>query len=294
MPVILKNSQIELLVDLPKENYKGPRFDYSGKIVNLKYQEISLSGSETGKVEVNQNTGKGFYNEFGIDLPLNFDKTPVGGWFHKIGVGLLKKQNTPYYFKNTYDVTPLTFKVDYSSNNIVMECTSPMLMGYAYKLKKEIVLIESGFKINYSLKNIGEHEIITNEYVHNFLIFNKQFIGTDYQLNFPFKIKPHLFIETVNPENKVEIGNNTISFNAAPSRDFFFSNLSGNEFVKAQWEVINKKQNIVISETGDFETNSINLWGVPNVICPELFHQIHVLPNETISWSRIYEVSNLN
>jgi hypothetical protein len=167
-------------------------------------------------------------------------------------------------------------------------------MGFAYKLKKEIVLIDSGFKINYTLENIGKQKIITNEYVHNFLNFNNQSVGTDYQLIFPFKIMPHLFIETLNPEKKVIISNNTIGFNASPSRDFFFSNISGNKFVKAQWNLINRNQNISISETGNFKTNTINLWGVPHVICPELIYQIQVLPNETISWIRTYEVSNLN
>jgi len=293
VPVKLTNSQIELLVDLPDKNYQGARFDHCGKILSLKYDGLCLSGSETGNMDGDQNSGKGFYNEFGIDLPLNFDKTPVGDWFHKIGVGLLKKINTPYFFKNAYEVKPLSFKVAYASTKIVMECTSPLLMGYAYKLKKEIELIESGFKINYYLKNIGEHEIVTNEYVHNFLIFNDQSIGTDYQLNFPFEIKPDLFIETVNPENKVIIGKDTIRFNADPSRDFFFSNLSGNELVKAQWELINMKQNLGICETGDFKTNAINLWGVPHVICPELFLDINLKPKEFKEWSRTYSVFKL-
>ena len=293
MPVKLKNSQIELLVDLPTENYQGARFDHCGKIVSLKYEGICLSGSETGSTDADQNTGKGFYNEFGIDLPLNFDKTPVGDRFHKIGVGLLKKSNSPYFFKNVYEVKPLSFKVEYSPTKIVVECTSPLLMGYAYKLKKEIELIESGFKINYYLKNIGNHEIVTNEYVHNFLIFNKQPIGTDYQLNFPFEIKPDLFIETVNPENKVVIGKDSIKFIAAPSRDFFFSNLSGNELVNAKWEIINKKLNLGMSETGDFKTNAINLWGVPHVICPELFLHISLKPKEFKEWSRTYSVFKL-
>ena len=136
MPVKLKNSQIELLVDLPTENYRRERFDHSGKIVSLKYDGICLSGSETGNKEADPISGQGFYNEFGIDIPLNFDKTPVGDWFHKIGVGLLKKSNSPYFFKNVYEVKPLSFKVEYSPTKIVVECTSPLLMGYAYKLKK--------------------------------------------------------------------------------------------------------------------------------------------------------------
>lgn len=293
MPVKLTNSQIELLVDLPDENYQDARFDHCGKIVSLKYDGICLSGSETGNIDGDQNSGKGFYNEFGIDLPLNFDKTPVGDWFHKIGVGLLKKTNTPYFFKNVYEVKPIYFKVAYAPTKIVMECASPLLMGYAYKLKKEIVLFDNGFKINYYLENIGEHKIVTNEYVHNFLIFNDQSIGTDYQLNFPFEIKPDLFIETVNLENKVMIGKDTIKFNAAPSRDFFFSNISGNVMVKAQWELINMKQNLGISETGDFKSKCINVWGVPHVICPEIFYQINLKPKEIKTWSRTYHIIKL-
>ncbi len=288
MPVKLDNSQFELLVDLPVENYQGARFDHCGKIIGLKYNGICLSGSENCKNEEDQDSGKGFYNEFGIDLPLNFDQTPVGDWFHKIGVGLLKKTNTPYFFKNTYEVKPLSFKVEHSQTKIVMACTSPFLMGYAYKLKKEIVLLDSGFKINYYLENVGEQSIVTNEYVHNFLNFNNQSIGPDYQLNFPFEIKPDLFIETVNPENKVAIGKDSIKFNATPSRDFFFSNLSGNDVVNAKWEIINRKQNLGMSEAGDFKTNAINLWGVPHVICPELFINISLKPKEFKEWSRTY------
>ncbi len=290
MPVKLKNRLIELLVDLPNENYIGSRFDHSGKIVSLKYKDISLSGFELNNSENNITTGKGFYNEFGIDLPLNFNQTPVGDWFHKIGVGLLKKTKKPYFFKNTYEVKPLSFNVEYSRTKIAMACTSSLLMGYAYKFKKEIILTDCGFIINYYLENIGKQDIITNEYVHNFLIFNNQAIGPDYQLNFSFEIKPDLFIETVNPENKVIIGKENIKFNAAPNRDFFFSNLSGHEFVKAHWQLINPKQNLGITETGDFKTNSINLWGVPHVICPELFINLSLKPNEFKEWSRTYTI----
>lgn len=293
MPVKLKNSQIELLVDLPAENYQGERFDHSGKIVSLKYDGICLSGSETGNKDTERNSGQGFYNEFGIDLPLNFDNTLVGGWFHKIGVGQLKKTVAPYFFKNDYEVKPLKFTIDYSSTKMVMECTSPALMGYAYKLKKEIVLINNGFKIHYYLENIGQENIITNEYVHNFLLFNNQSIGTEYQLNFPFEIKPDLFIETVNPEKKVVIGNSTISFNGSPNRDFFFSNLSGNKRVNAQWALMNTKLSLGISETGDFKSKCINLWGVPHVICPEIFYQINLKPKEIKTWSRTYHIIKL-
>jgi len=63
--------------------------------------------------------------------------------------------------------------------------------------------------------------------------------------------------------------------------------------VNAKWEIINKKLNLGMSETGDFKTNAINLWGVPHVICPELFLHISLKPKEFKEWSRTYSVFKL-
>ena len=48
-----------------------------------------------------------------------------------------------------------------------------------------------------------------------------------------------------------------------------------------------------ICETGDFKTNAINLWGMPHVICPEIFLNITLEPNEFKEWSRTYAVFKL-
>lgn len=44
---------------------------------------------------------KGFYNEFGIDTPIAYEETKEGGYFHKIGIGLLKKEEEQYWFSNS-------------------------------------------------------------------------------------------------------------------------------------------------------------------------------------------------
>ncbi len=290
MPIILKNSQLELHLDLPDENYKATRFDYTGKIVKLVYQNIILSGSESRDIKKDTFLGKGLYNEFDIDQPFNFRNTAIGDWFHKIGIGLLQKTEDSYFFHKSYQKKPLSFIVNSTERKICLESISPILNGYAYKLKKEIVLLDSGFCINYHLENTGDREIVSTEYVHNFLAFNNELIGSNYVLKFPFEIKPELFNETLNPENKVTIEKHHIRFNGTPNTDFFFSNLSGNQYVKAQWELINTKHNIGILETGNFKTNKINLWGVKHVICPELFCHINLNPGQSQEWSRTYDI----
>ena len=269
MSHILKNKNLEIQIDLPAENYNFSRFDWTGNIVSVKFNNIQLASTESATYENEMQIGKGFYNEFGIDTALGFNEAAIGGWFHKIGVGLLKKDNEEYVFNRNYEIKPADFEIKYTSNTILISCKSEFNNGYSYVLKKEIKLEEHGFTINYDLENTGEKEIITDEYVHNFLAINKELIGRNYVLEFPFKLMPAFFLETVNPEQKVTIGQNDVTFKDSPKEQFFFSNLTGYKNVKPQWELKNLESKISISETGNFHTNKVNLWGWKHVISPE-------------------------
>lgn len=290
MTYVLKNTNLEIHIDLPLENYQLPRFDWTGKITAVKYKGIDVSGFEKMDAEDPVNYGKGFYNEFGIDAPIDFDEVKEGDYFHKIGIGLLKKEGDAYLFSNTYEIQPAVFKITEEPTKIIIECTSQSKNGYSYVLKKEIALLESGFRINYSFRNTGEKTIATNEYTHNFLAIDKDLMGSHYILKFPFQVKPELFGATVNTEGKVEIGTNEFTFNGTPEEQFFFSHLSGNEKVEAYWELINTRSKIGISEKGSFETSKINLWGWKHVVSPELFFYLKAEPNQTVEWSRTYQV----
>ncbi len=46
MAQILSNKNLEIKIDLPHENYESPRFDWTGKIVDIKFQNIQLAGIE--------------------------------------------------------------------------------------------------------------------------------------------------------------------------------------------------------------------------------------------------------
>lgn len=290
MPHILKNKRLEIQIDLPHENYCSSRFDWTGKITSVKFDGIQLAGVEQLNSEDQNEFGKGFYNEFGIDTALGYDEAVIGGWFHKIGVGLLKKEEEQYFFSKNYKIKPAQFDVRPEMNRITITCISESINEYSYKLHKEIELLDYGFNINYQLKNTGERAISTSEYVHNFITINKEFIGGNYVLRFPFPLNPGSFEETVNPENRVEIVTHEFQFNTTPEEQFFFSRLSGGEEVKAHWELSNLKSKLVISETGNFQTRKVNLWGWKHVISPELFYEILVEPGHTLSWSRKYNL----
>jgi len=294
MTHILKNEDLEIHVDEPLENYKFSRFDWTGKIVKVKFQNIQVSSDESTDCENEDYFGKGFYNEFGIETAIGFDETDIGGWFHKIGVGLLKKDDSQYLFNKKYEIKPAEFDISSEANKLLFSCRSKTVNGYSYLLRKEIELHPSSFTITYYLENTGKKDIITNEYVHNFTAINKDLIGSNYILKFPFQLKPQLFAETVNSEQKVDIGLNEIKFNGSPKEEFFFSNLTGNEQVNAKWELINLESNIGISETGSFQTAKVNLWGCEHVISPELFFNIFLKPGKSTEWSRKYDVYDIS
>ena len=291
MSHILKNKNLEIHIDLPSENYNSSRFDWTGKIVSAQFQSIELASIENTSSKNETQIGKGFYNEFGIDTALGFKEATIGDWFHKIGVGLLKKDNEIYNFSKNYEIKPAKFKINQTQNTILITCISSLHNGYSYILRKEIELKEDGFIINYSIENTGEKEIITDEYVHNFMAINKDFIGENYILKFPFQLEPALFIETVNPEQKVIIGQTDLKFNETPKEPFFFSNLSGHKNEKAQWQLLHLDHKISISETGSFKTNKVNVWGWKHVISPELFIAIYVKPGKKTKWSRNYTIA---
>ena len=294
MAHILKNNHLELHIDAPTENYSCTRFDWTGKISQLKFQNIPLTTIENTDLINTACFGKGFYNEFGIDTPLGFHETAIGGWFHKIGIGLLKKENEQYLFHKKYAVKPAKFSVSTEVNAVIIHCTSEAFNGYSYKLTKEIKLYSSSFTIKYTLHNTGEKEIVTDEYVHNFMATDNALKGKEYALEFPFKLEPPLFDETVNTEQKVTIGSNRITFKETPKEQFFFSNLSGGKLENAAWTLLNSNTKIGIQETGNFQTNKMNVWGWGHVISPELFFKINIKAGKALEWTRTFEVFKIN
>lgn len=294
MTHILRNKNLEIHIDMPLSNYNLSRFDWTGKITSVKFKDINVTGVEITNAKNENEYGKGLYNEFGIEAAIGYDDTNKGDWFHKIGIGVLKKDDDEYDFTKSYHIQPAIFKVESNSKKLIIDCKSQMINGYSYVLKKEIELLDNSFSIKYFLTNTGDKTIKTEEYSHNFLTINNDLIGGNYILKFPFQIKPQSFEKTFNPEKKVEVGQTEITFNDTPNKQFFFSNLSGGEEVDASWELINKKSNIGISETGSFKTTKINLWGWGHVVSPELFFDVNIKPGQSVEWVRIYNVFEIN
>lgn len=289
MPHILKNEILEIHIDLPNENYRASRFDWTGKIQAVTFNNIPFSTTEKNGDQDENYFGKGFYNEFGIETALGFEEAKIGEWFHKIGIGLLKKNESEYFFHKEHEIKPAIFTVITKPESLIITCESKLVQGFSYFLTKEIKLTKSGFIISYRLKNTGEKDIQTDEYVHNFISINGELIDNRYVLRYPFKLNPTEFGEFVDPEKILEIGQDQITFIENPSEQFFISHLAGKENVNAFWEIIHLEHSIGIRERVSFNTQKVNLWGWKHVISPELFHHIHLKPSQSAKWDRVYD-----
>lgn len=77
--------------------YKGTRFDWTGFITQVTLEEGKHTFCVPESLKPDEGTGgKGLCNEFGISRAIGYDEAPIGGWFPKIGVGLLQKE-IPHY-----------------------------------------------------------------------------------------------------------------------------------------------------------------------------------------------------
>ncbi len=280
----LNNKQLKIKIAHPLHGYKSSRFDWTGKIFEIFFDGIQITTIENPSATESLQLGAGLYNEF-----LDYEHVEIEKWFHKIGVGLIKKSRCPTDYSMKYEIKPANFNVIPTNNRLIIKCKSDVLDGYAYVLNKEIILKENTFTVEYLLENTGEKKIKIDEYIHNFLAINHDPISPSYSLTFPFQIRREGSKETVNPSNVFTFNDNEIHFNKQTEHQFFMDHINGKQCVNAQWELLHSIEKIGIRETASFQSNKINLWGWKHVISPELYHHIQIEPKEFATWSRCYE-----
>src|SRR5512133_1768995 len=88
----LSTDRLMVRVAKPGFTYRRTRFDWTGFVT-----DVMLDGQHTFTSVESPNPmegagGIGLCNEFGIHEPIGYDEAPKGGYFPKLGVGLLKKE----------------------------------------------------------------------------------------------------------------------------------------------------------------------------------------------------------
>jgi hypothetical protein len=293
----IANGLIKAKVYLPDPAtgyYRATRFDWSGAVSSLEYQNHNFFGvwfprydpklhdSITGPVEEFR-TG---------ESALGYDEAKPGETFIRIGVGVLRKPEEPKFqqFKTYEIVDPGKWSVRTGPEFVefTQNLTGPN--GYAYRYRKTIRLTKDKpqMTIEHTLENTGKQVIATNVYSHNFYVIDGQPTGPDFTVKFPFDIKAaadfHGLAETRG-------GELAYLQTLAPTNQSVYSELTGFGSQPSDFDirVENKKVGAGVRLTGDRPLYKVVFWSIHTVLCPEPYIDMKIEPGKQSNWRLTYD-----
>ena len=278
------------LPDSKEGYYRGSRFDWSGVIPDLEYQGHTYFGQWFEKYSPTLHDAiMGPVEDFS---PIGYDAAKTGDSFLKIGIGMVTKPEEPkYFFANEYKiVNPGTWKVGKKADQITFTQKLDDKQ-YAYEYKKTVQLLKGKpeMVLSHSLKNTGKQAIETNVYNHNFFVMDKQPIGPDFVVTFPFKPTPE--DTTVTDLGKLQ--NNQILFlkDLENNEHLFYRSLQGfsNSAKDYEIKIENHKTGAAVKITSDQPLSRLMFWSAPKTLCPEPYIHIKIKPGETYEWKIFYQ-----
>jgi hypothetical protein len=292
--VTLSNRQLDIEIILPDEvngYYRGSRFDWSGMISKIQFQNHQfIEPWIAPHNSTNPEHGIGTAEEF--CEPLGYEVAKPGRTFVKLGVGILEKpDNKDYWFNTEYKIIKQgRWNVSSTKTRIIFEQTLESDTGFAcyYTKKISIGKTSPGFLISHVLENTGRKNITTSHYCHNFSQIDKTPVGKNYVVKFPFDVTnlDHELFEPIAETKGKEIG----FLKNIEQGKCIFSNLTGfdNKVGSNQFAIENTKSGAGLKFQADRSVAWAKLYATPSTICPELGISINLKPNQQFSWENQY------
>lgn len=277
----LTSSRLSIDWAEPASYYAGSRFDWTGFVT-----QVTLDGATTFCVpESTDGTGTGgcgLCNEFGIMEPVGFDDCPAGGWFPKIGVGILKRPDgEPYSFARGYEIeaAPMRWaKIGDSAVEVV--CDPVPARGYAVRLVKRIEAECNRLTVSYALENAGDKPVKTREYAHNFLMFGGA-EARDFELRAPFDVTAWRW------PGHIEARGATARW-LRPPEDAMYVAMEPLPAGMDRFTLTHLPTGASVTEEDGAGWSKLTVWGTRRVISAEAFIDIDVAPGSTGRWTRAY------
>jgi hypothetical protein len=295
----LSNEKLTLSLAVPGAagTYCGTRFSWAGIIFDVTWCEHHLFGPwKPGPLPLDLHDNvSGTAGEFGMGTadmppPLGFDEAAPGDGFVKIGVGVLRRPDAqPYQFYGVYErVETPSWKVERAADRVEMR-QRLAFGGYGYDYTHAIELIPgaSAFVTRHRLTNTGGKPIRQTHYSHNFIALDRQPVGPDYEVIFPFTPAP-----AFGDDSDAVLQGNRLGFRR-PLQQAVFAMLAGfsGGVADNQVTVRNRRTGLAVKVVGDRPILRYHFFAAPGAVCPEPFVEIHVAPGETIVWAHRYELS---
>lgn len=302
----LTSSRLSIQLALPGVHYRTSRFDWTTGVYSILLDgRHQFASSEVQDPELLPFRGQGLACEFGIRIPLGYEDCPVGDYFPKLGVGLIKREDLGEYnfFHHYLDFVGADFTWKrLTEASVSLESYGAVHRGWGWKLTRTWEVQDNHLILSTEVENLGQKTIKTNEYCHNFLRMGEKLAGagTSLELGHPATFPEVLvdledLLRLFNGEKGTTPGSYAAAeFTKTPQGEFYIGNFCGTGVLEnAWWRLVDKNSGLSAEETLDGCCSHIDFWGKATVLSPELFKLVHVEPGEKQTWSRTWTFNTL-
>jgi hypothetical protein len=222
--------------------------------------------------------------------------TNGSGDFLKIGVGILRKDTSAYSWGHNYTAVELAETQatwDPRGDQVTFRQTlKGTANGYANALEETLGVRYSQMIMQYRLKSTGRKRFITEQYLHNFLVFSDQPVGPHYEVRLPYHFQlqrdPGSAIRRPPGKDVLEFWKGlpaAVKFRLTAPPGY-----SGpNALTVLQTEV---KQSLTIEAS--IPSNAVDLWCTGRQLSPEMLVLLALDPGQEKQWTRTYTFSIMN
>jgi len=241
--------------------------------------------------------------------PPGYNEGSNGSSFLKIGVGILRRNSSEYNFSSNYQVVELaqtttTWQRDRAH---FVQTLSGTANGYSCRLEQDVIVKNNSIIINYVLTNTGSKTFTTEQYLHNFLTFNKRNVGPDYRVYFPYNMTTSPLLTLWEPPIFGQVGrvpgfiDNNPPMVGLENMVLYTKTISSvpktwiykpDDYLGADTIAIEQSdigQQVIIDSS--FRSAYVGIWTTSYQVSPEQFVIITLVPGENVAYTRTYKFS---
>ncbi len=241
--------------------------------------------------------------------PPGYNEGVNGSSFVKIGVGILRRNSSPYNFSTSYPVvepaqTSTTWDRDRAR---FVQTLSGTANGYSYRLEQDVIVKNDRILMHYVLANTGTKTFTTEQYLHNFLTFGQRNVGPNYRVYFPYDMTASPQVQQWEPPVFMLIGrgfqwvDNNPAMVSLENMILYTQTISS---VPKTWiykpddylgpdsiavEQSDLGQRVVIDSS--LRSAYVGIWTTSYQVSPEQFVIITLAPGEHAAFTRTYKFS---
>jgi len=241
--------------------------------------------------------------------PPGYNEGSNGSAFLKIGVGILKRNASPYNFSTSYPIVELaqTTTTWESDRARFVQTLSGTANGYGCRFEEDLIVKNDRILMHYVLTNTGTKTFTTEQYLHNFLTFSGKNVGPNYRVYFPYQMTASPEVPQWQPPVLTQVGRGSKFVDNNPPMVSLANMILYTKTISSVPKIwIYKPQDYLGPDTIAVEQSDIGqrvvidsslrsayvgIWTTSYQVSPEQFIIVTLAPGEVAEFTRTYRFS---